>query len=138
VGGQELIQEHRVSAKSCDLLAYFVTFSGERIPAEKAFEAIWAKKPGRGMTAFHTALSRLRNALRKQPLARRIVLVEAQEYHLDATRFNIDVDDFDAALANTRAVIDDKMAARWLEQVINLYQGEYLQNLYYERVFPER
>ncbi|MFZ0533052.1 MAG: hypothetical protein WAM09_07700 [Anaerolineales bacterium] len=127
-----------MSAKSCDLLAYFVTFSGELIPAEKAFEAIWAEKPGKGMTASHTAFSRLRNALWKQALARRFVLVEPQEYHLDAARFNIDVDDFDAALANTRAVIDDKVAARWLEQVINLNQGEYLQDLYYERVFPER
>jgi two-component SAPR family response regulator len=90
------------------------------------------------MTAFHTALSRLRNALRKQEPAPRFVLVEAGEYHLDAARFNIDVDEFDAALANARAASDDEAAARWLEQAIGLYQGEYLQNLYYDWLFPER
>jgi hypothetical protein len=62
VGGQELTQERWVSAKARDLLAYFITFRGERIPAEQAFDAIWAEKPGRGLTAFHTALTRLRNA----------------------------------------------------------------------------
>ena len=138
LGGQELTQERWVSAKARDLLAYFVTFRGERIPAEQAFEAIWAEKPGRGMTAFHTALSRLRNALRKQEPAPRFVLVEAGEYHLDAARFNIDVDEFDAALANARATTDDEMAARWLEQAVSLHQGEYLQNLYYDWLFPER
>ncbi len=138
LGGEELTQEHWVSAKARDLLAFFVTFRGERIPAEQVFEAIWAEKPGRGMTAFHTALSRLRNALKKQEPAPRFVLVEAGEYHLDVARFNIDVDEFDAALANAHAAEDGEMAARWLEQATSLYEGDYLQNLYYDWLFPER
>jgi LuxR family maltose regulon positive regulatory protein len=138
VGGQELTQERWVSAKARDLLAYFITFRGERIPTEQAFEAIWAEKPGRGLTAFHTALTRLRNALRIHEPAPRYVLAEAGEYHLDAARFNIDVDEFDAALANARATSSDETAARWLEQAVGLYQGEYLQNLYYDWLFPER
>jgi LuxR family maltose regulon positive regulatory protein len=138
VGGQELTQERWVSAKARDLLAYFITFRGERIPAERAFEAIWAEKPGRGLTAFHTALTRLRNALRVNEPAPRFVLVETGEYHLDVARFNIDVDEFDAALANARATSNDETSARWLEQAIGMYQGEYLQNLYYDWLFPER
>jgi len=138
VGGQELTQERWVSAKARDLLAYFITFRGERIPAELAFEAIWVEKPGRGMTAFHTALTRLRNALRTHELAPRFVLVETGEYHLDAARFNIDVDEFDAALANARAASNDEMAAGWLEAAVGLYKGEYLGNLYYDWLFPER
>jgi LuxR family transcriptional regulator, maltose regulon positive regulatory protein len=138
VGGQELTQEQWVSTKARDLLAYFITFRGERIPAEQAFEAIWAEKPGRGLTAFHTALTRLRNALRSQEPSPRFVLVEAGEYHLDAARFSIDVDEFDAALANARAISNDETAARWLEQAVGLYQGEYLGNLYYDWLFPER
>jgi LuxR family transcriptional regulator, maltose regulon positive regulatory protein len=138
VGGQELAQERWVSAKARDLLAYFITFRGERIPAEQAFEAIWAEKPGRGLTAFHTALTRLRNALRSQEPFPRFVLVEAGEYHLDAARFSIDVDEFDAALANARAATNEETAAHWLEQAIALYQGEYLGNLYYDWLFPER
>ena len=138
LAGQELTQERWVSVKSRDLLAYFVTFRGERIPAEKAYEAIWSEKPGRGLTAFHTALSRLRNALRSQDPAPRFILAEAGDYHLDAARFNIDVDDFDAALANARATGDEEVASRWLEHATGLYQGEYLQNLYYDWLFPER
>jgi two-component SAPR family response regulator len=68
----------------------------------------------------------------------RFVLVEAGEYHLDAARFSIDVDEFDAALANARAISNDETVARWLEQAIVLYQGEYLGNLYYDWLFPER
>ena len=138
VRGQELTQDRWVSAKARDLLAYFITFRGERIPAEQAFEAIWSVKPGRGLTAFHTALTRLRNALRSQEPSPRFVLVEAGEYHLDAARFSIDVDEFDAALANARATSNDETVARWLEQAIALYQGEYLGNLYYDWLFPER
>ena len=138
VGGQELTQERWVSAKARDLLAYFVTFRGERIPAEQAFEAIWAEKPGRGMTAFHTALTRLRNALRTNDPAPRFVLVETGEYYLDSARFSIDVDEFDAALANARAAMHDEIVARWLEVAIGLYHGEYLGNLYFDWLFPER
>jgi two-component SAPR family response regulator len=138
IGGEELTQERWVSAKARDLLAYFITFRGEHIPSDRAFEAIWAEKPGRGMTAFHTALTRLRNALRTQEPAPRFVLVEAGEYHLDAARFSIDVDEFDSALANARAAMGDETAARWLEHATGLYQGEYLQNLYYDWLFSER
>ncbi len=138
VGGQEITQERWVSSKARDLLAYFVTFRGERIPAEQAFEAIWTERPGRGLTAFHTALTRLRNALRVNESAPRFVLVEIGEYHLDAARFSIDVDAFDAALANSRAASNDETVAHWLEGAVALYQGEYLGNLYYDWLFPER
>jgi LuxR family maltose regulon positive regulatory protein len=138
VGGQELTQERWVSAKARDLLAYFITFRGERIPAEQAYDAIWAEKPGRGMTAFHTALTRLRNALRTTDPAPRYVMVETGEYHLDSARFNIDVDEFDSALANARVASSEELATRWLETATGLYQGEYLANLYYDWLLPER
>jgi LuxR family maltose regulon positive regulatory protein len=138
VAGEELTQERWVSAKARDLLAYFITFRSEHIPAEQAFEAIWAEKPGRGLTAFHTALTRLRNALRTLEPSPRYILVEAGEYHLDAARFKIDVEEFDAALANARAATKTEVAAHSLELAIDLYQGEYLQNLYYDWLFPER
>jgi hypothetical protein len=43
------------------------------------------------------------------------VLVDTGEYHLDAARFNINVDEFDAALTNVRARSDEETATRWLE-----------------------
>ncbi len=64
LNGAEVSQERWVSAKARDLLAYFVTKRGEKIPADKAFEAIWGEKERTSRTAFHTALSRLRNALK--------------------------------------------------------------------------
>lgn len=138
IAGAELTQERWVSSKARDLLAYFITFRGEQIPAEKVYDSIWVEKPGRGLTAFHTALTRLRNALRTKEPAPRFVLVEAGEYHLDAARFNIDVDEFDAALANARVSSNEETSARWLEQAVTLYQGEYLQNLYYDWLLTER
>ena len=138
LGDQELNQEQWVSAKARDLLAYFVTFRGDSSPAEKAYEAIWAEKPGRSLMAFHTALTRLRKALRSREPSPRYILVESGEYYLDAARFKIDLDEFDAALANARAASGDEIAIRWLEHAIGLYQGEYMQNLYYDWLIPER
>ncbi|WKZ52512.1 MAG: BTAD domain-containing putative transcriptional regulator [Anaerolineales bacterium] len=137
-GGEEITQERWVSSKARDLLAYFVTFRGERVPADRAFDAIWAEKAGRGLTAFHTALSRLRNALRTGENPPRLILVEAGDYRLDAARFKIDVDEFDAALAKARVTARDDEAAHLYEQAVNFYRGEYLQNQYYDWLFPER
>ena len=137
VGGQEISQERWVSAKARDLLAYFVTFRRERIPADRAFEALWADKGGRGLTAFHTALSRLRSALRVSETAPRLILVENGDYRLDVARFRIDADEFETALAKARATAGAE-AAEWHEQAINLYHGEYFQNLYYDWLMPER
>jgi DNA-binding SARP family transcriptional activator len=138
IGEAEISQEQWVSTKARDLLAYFITFRGERLPGERAFEAIWADKPGRGMTAFHTALSRLRRALRREPARPQFILVEAGEYGLDTSAFSVDVDEFDAALAQAGAAASEDLAAGWYEQAISLYHGEYLENLYYSWLFPER
>ncbi len=136
LNGQELSQERWVSAKARDLLAYFLVFRRERISADRAFEAIWADKGGRGLTAFHTALSRLRSALRTDENSPRLILVESGDYRLDAARFRIDADEFDTALAKAHAATPD--ASEWYEQAINLYHGEYFQNLYYDWLMPER
>ena len=45
---------------------------------------------------------------------------------------------FDSALAKARAATNIKIRAEWYEHAVDLYRGEYLQNLYYEWVFPER
>jgi|GEM_PF-562599 len=138
VRGEEIQQERWVSAKARDLLAYFITFRGERVPTERAFDAIWADKPGRGLTAFHTALSRLRNALRSGGTSPRFIIVETGEYWLDTAAFSVDVDEFDTALATARMTPDEEIAAQCYERAISLYRNEYLDNLYYSWVFPER
>jgi two-component SAPR family response regulator len=136
-GNEEISQERWISAKARDLLAYFVTFRSEHIPADRAFDAIWADRAGRGLAAFHTALSRLRNALKTSENSPRLIMVETGEYWLDAAHFTIDVDEFDSALAKARVSVDEELGSH-LQQAINLYRGEYLQNLYYDWLFPER
>jgi LuxR family transcriptional regulator, maltose regulon positive regulatory protein len=138
LNGKEVSQERWVSAKARDLLAYFVTMRGEKIPADKAFDAIWGEKERTSRTAFHTALTRLRNALKAGDDSPRLILVEVGEYWLDSARFSIDVDEFNLSIAKARSVPNDEVTAEWYERAVNLYQGEYLQNLYYEWVFPER
>lgn len=135
--GDEISQERWVSAKARDLMAYFVTFRSERIPAERVFDAIWGEK-GSSRTAFHTALSRLRNALRSGEDAPRFILVETGEYWLDSARFRIDVDEFNHALLKARSSTNAQVAVTWYERAVDLYKGEYLQNLYYEWIFAER
>ncbi len=138
VDGREVTQETWVSAKARDLLAYFVTFRNERIPVERVFDALWSERAGRSRTAFHTALSRLRKALRRDEETLKFVLVESGEYWLDTARFTVDVDEFDSALAKARSAQQPDMAAHWYAQAIGLVSGEYLDNLYYEWLFPER
>jgi LuxR family transcriptional regulator, maltose regulon positive regulatory protein len=138
IGGEEISQERWISAKARDLLAYFITFRAERIPGERVFDAIWEDKPGRGMAAFHTALSRLRHALRSGETAPRYVMVETGEYWLDIAAFSVDVNEFDTALTKAHTALTEELAAHWYEQAISVYHGEYLDNLYYDWLFPER
>jgi LuxR family maltose regulon positive regulatory protein len=138
LGRIEISQDRWISSKARDLLAFFITFRNERIPAERAFDAIWAEKPGRGLTAFHTALSRLRSALRTDEASPRLILVESGEYRLDGAHFSIDIEEFDSSLAKAHAISDDETSAHYFEQAVNLYRGEYLHNLYYDWLFPER
>jgi LuxR family transcriptional regulator, maltose regulon positive regulatory protein len=138
LNGEEVAQDRWVSAKARDLLAYFVTMRGEKMPADKVFDAIWGEKERTSRTAFHTALSRLRNALKAGDDSPRLILVEVGEYWLDSARFSIDVDEFNLSIAKARSATNDEAIAEWHERAVSLYQGEYLQNLYYEWVFPER
>ncbi len=139
VGDSEIPAEQWVSSKARDLLAYFVTFRRESVSAERAMEALWAEKIGRSKTAFHTALYRLRQALRspEQSPEAKFVVVEGGEYRLDTARFTVDVDDFDTALATIRAARPEDKAVNY-ERALALYGGDYLTQLYYDWAAPER
>jgi len=140
VNGQEVPQDRWGSAKARDLLAYFVTFRHDRIPMERVLEAIWPQIATLGARAFHTALYRVRHALRTKSESTKFILVQSGEYWLDAARFQVDVDKFDAALAQARhlASVRPAEAERWCETALGLYQGDYLANLYYDWLFPEQ
>lgn len=138
IAGEEVItQERWVSTKARDLLAYFITHRREQIPLERIEEALWPEG-GRQKRAFHSALYRLRQALRGEGEKARFILVEGGEYWLDRERFAIDVDAFEAALHEAKRT-SDREAARLYEEATSLYQGDYLSNLmYYDWAAPER
>jgi two-component SAPR family response regulator len=50
----------------------------------------------------------------------------------------VDGDEFETALAKAHAASSEEAAARWYEQAISLYHDEYLDDLYYNWLFPER
>ncbi len=138
INGEEISQERWVSTKARDLLAYFITFRKERHAADRVFTSLWQDRAGSGKTAFHTALSRLRKALRQEEQTLKYILVEKGDYWLDAARFAVDVDQFDFALNKAQAAPDSMSAAEWLAHATGMVQGEYLENFYYDWVFPER
>lgn len=136
--GLEIGQERWISTKARDLLAYFATFRRERILVDRVMEGLWPDSDGQNRAAFHTALYRLRNALRVHDNdTTKYVLVEAGEYWLDAVRFKVDVDDFERLLAQSQRG-DPAEIADCLRHAINLYGGPYLDNLYYDWASPER
>lgn len=138
IDGEEIPADRWVSAKARDLLAYFVTFRKEKQPADRVFTALWQDRSSSGKTAFHTALSRLRKALRHDEQNLKYILVEKGDYWLDAARFAVDVDQFDFAFNKGRGASELEVAAAWYEYALKLYQGDYLANLYYDWVFTER
>ncbi len=137
LGQQEIDSRLWVSIKARDLLAYFVTFRHESIPLDRVLEALWTEPDRGSKTAFHTALYRLRKALRTSPETTKYVLVEAGDYRLDLARFDVDVDEFDIAYRQAQSAHGWE-AVQAYQSALDLYDGEYLNNLYYDWLLPER
>lgn len=126
-----------VSAKAKEALALFLTFRDDELSLERAMEALWPGEPERDRSAFHTALYRLREALRRNGEKTKFVVVESKLYRLDAARFALDVDAFDRLLDEARAGAGGVAERAW-QRAAELYQGEYLAELDHAWVAPER
>lgn len=138
VGGQLLPPSAWVSAKAHDLLAYMVTLRSESVRVEQALHALWPDEPERAKTAFHTALYRLRGALRSAADPdRKFVLVEGRRYRLEVSGVALDVDRFDALLAQARLAAPAE-AIPLLAEADQLVRGEYLAGLDYPWLVGER
>src|SRR5690606_13444313 len=136
--GDEVSASAWVSVKAHDLLAYLVTLRTESVRVDQALDALWPDEPERAKTAFHTALYRLRGALRRsQDDDTKFVLVEGRKYRLDVARFALDVDRFDALLAQARRS-EPERAMALLAEADALVRGEYLAGLDYPWVMGER
>lgn len=134
--GLEIESKAFASAKARDLLAYFVTLRSKSVNLDRAIEAIWSDGTG-STSGFHTALYRVRAALRHKGEKEKFILSEVGEYRLDSARFNIDIDHFDSLLKRARSA-EGQQAGGFYEQALELYQGDYLDNLYYEWAIVER
>ena len=136
--GKPVTQARWVSAKARDMLAYFVTFRDKRIPLEKASVDIWPAKDGQGR-AFHSALYRLRQALRREGDKGKFINVRGGEYWLDNEMFVVDVDLFTTAVSNANKENDPSKIISLRQKAHDLYKGDYLSNLlYYDWAAVER
>jgi two-component SAPR family response regulator len=129
INDQEIGQNDWVSTKARDMLAYFITFRDERIPLEKATLEIWPEQDQQGR-AFHSALYRLRHALRQNTKKTKFIQVESGEYWLDKDQFEVDVDQFETAV-NTLAHVPLTEVPYLRQKAIALYHGDYMSNLLY-------
>jgi two-component SAPR family response regulator len=137
VGEEEVTQTRWVSTKARDLLAYFVTQRRQHVSLAQAAEAIWPEQ-GSQKRAFHSALYRLRHALRQEGEDTKFIVVKGGEYWLDNKLFQVDVDSFEAAVSRARATSGAERMS-WYEKALTLYHEDYLSNLlYYDWVEPER
>jgi len=136
--GQELGKDVELVGKPRELLAYFVTHRHRRLPLDRILEDLWPESdPGRGQAVFHTTLYRLRRGLTKGVGPGNYVRYESGEYQLEHERFQVDVDLFNARLAQARSGAGEA-ATRDYEAAIDLYTGPYLVNLYCEWCEEER
>jgi len=135
--GQEIDPRLWISAKARDLLAFCITFRSECLPLDRILDALWNADSGHGHAAFHTALYRLRQALRVTSDARKFLVAANGDYHLDVAQFEIDVDHFENLIRQV-AKFPTEPAIPDIEAAIALYHGPYLNNLYYDWVLPER
>jgi two-component SAPR family response regulator len=134
--GEEEITSWRTT-KSRDLLAYFITSRDRRLSLDQVLEAIWPEvDPASGNALFHTNLYNLRQALKTKADNSKYILGTGGLYWLDREALWVDVDEFERAasiLASGDKLDDDGLSAR-----IELYRGDYLQNLYYGWCLPEQ
>lgn len=136
--GQELGKEVGFIGKPRELLAYFIAQRYQRLPLDRILEDLWPESdPARGQAVFHTTLYRLRRALTRVAGPGDYIHHESGEYYLERERFQIDLDLFDAYLAQAQASMAEA-TSRAYQMAVDLYSGPYLATFYYEWAEKER
>lgn len=136
--GQELGKEVGFVGKPRELLAYFITHRHQRLPLDRILEDLWPESnPARGQAVFHTTLYRLRQALIKVAGQGDYIRHESGEYQLERERFQIDLDLFDAYLAQAQASVGEA-AIQAYQAAVDLHTAPYLATSYYEWCEGER
>jgi two-component SAPR family response regulator len=142
--GQKVGEPGWLSTKAGDLFAYFITFRDGTLPKDRVLEALWPEmRPDRSSGAFHTALYKMRHMLRVDGEQDKFVQAHGGEYALEKEHFWIDADEFSRLMTECSrhshpALERCEACAARLQRAVALYQGDYLQNLYYDWVLDEQ
>jgi LuxR family maltose regulon positive regulatory protein len=135
---QEMGKEVGFVGKPRELLAYFIAHRHQRLPLDRILEDVWpGSDPARGQAVFHTTVYRLRRALTKVAGPGEYICHESGEYYLERERFQIDLDLFDAYLAQAQASVGEA-AIRAYQMAVDLYRAPYFTTFYYEWCEKER
>lgn len=124
--------------KTRDLLAYLV-HRGNPVSKEKILEDIWPDSDGENAAViFHTTLYNLRKFLTKAGCQDNI-LYSGRCYQLRPDCFMSDRQQFqELVAAGLRADTDPESATALLEQAVLLYRGDYLEEMDYSWLLPQR
>jgi DNA-binding SARP family transcriptional activator len=132
------------TAKPRELLAYFATFPNCDVARERVLEILWPDAdPDAGNRALYNALWVLRNCVNgpgDEAKRRDYVSPQSGGYRIERELFWVDAWEFDACARQAEAgeAADPEQAVRWRERAVELYQGDYLDQCYYEWAETER
>jgi ATP/maltotriose-dependent transcriptional regulator MalT/DNA-binding SARP family transcriptional activator len=131
-------------AKSLHILCYVASRPNRRARKDALIEAFWpAADPETVAKNFHPTISYLRKALNSgQVLKKDFILYREGAYYLNPRyECHIDIEEFDARLALSREAErrdDLEASAGFLSEAINIYRGDFLEDLYYDWTEEQR
>lgn len=136
--GDEISEANWRTLKTRDLLAYLAD-RGEPVSKEKILEDLWPDSDAESAAViFHTTLYNLRKFLNNVACQARI-LYRGRQYQLRPGSFTSDRQNFrESVAAGLQAETDPELAIALLEQAVALYRGDYLEEMDYAWLLPQR
>jgi ATP/maltotriose-dependent transcriptional regulator MalT/DNA-binding SARP family transcriptional activator len=128
------------------LLKAIITHGGRQVPKERIMEDLWPDAPqSASETNFKVNLHRLRKLLEPsmlKELGSSYIRLKGNLVSLDEELFEIDIDNFTELIRKAKKAKsegDSKYAIRYLNDAINLYQSDFLEeDLYNEAISHKR
>lgn len=137
LNGREISAENWRSIKARDFLAYLAHHAGP-VGVERILEDMW---PGmereKAIVNLHSTVYRLRKKLNVDP-NHDFILYGGQRYQLAPESYSTDREMFLKMPAISLKTATTAETVNLLEETVDLYQGEYLADLDYEWIIPER
>lgn len=124
--------------KTRDLLAYLLHY-GEAVSKDRILEDLWPQThPRQAADLFHTTLSNLRQMLSRM-IPTDLIVYNFKRYQLISEHFRSDRQLFQELLTEgSQPGLNPKEAMGCLEQAVLIYQVNYLEELDYVWLIPER